>query len=166
MMTRRAGLAVAAATPAALMRSGSVRAAPGAPTVRTPPGFTPPPGAADTHVHVFPDPAAYPYWSGRAYTPPAAEPEALLALQDALHLDRVVIVTPSVYGTDNRATLEGLRRLGPRRTRGVAVIGPEAQAAELDAMHSQGIRGVRVNLEQAGEFDPAAVASRLGGVVA
>ncbi len=166
MMTRRAGLALAAAVPATLLRGGPAQASAEAPTVRTPPSFTPPPGATDTHVHVFPDPAAFPYWSGRAYTPPPAEPEALLALQNALHLDRVVIVTPSVYGTDNRATLEGMRRLGPKRTRGVAVIGPDAQPAELDAMHAQGIRGVRVNLEQAGEFDPAALEKRLGGVMA
>ncbi|MGI4955081.1 MAG: amidohydrolase family protein [Janthinobacterium lividum] len=166
MMTRRAGLALAAAVPVTLLRAGPAHASAEVPTVRTPPGFTPPPGATDTHVHVLPDPAAFPYWSGRAYTPPAAEPEALLALQDALHLDRVVIVTPSVYGTDNRATLEGMRRLGPERARGIAVIGPDAQPAELDAMHAQGIRGVRVNLEQAGEFDPAALARRLGGVMA
>ena len=39
-------------------------------------------------------------------------------------MDRVVIVTPSVYGTDNSATLDGIRQLGPKRARGVAVIGP------------------------------------------
>ena len=166
MMTRRAGLALAAAVPVTLLGAGPAHASAEAPTVRTPPSFIPPPGSVDTHVHVFPDPAAFAYWSGRGYTPPAAEPEALLALQDALHLDRVVIVTPSVYGTDNRATLEGLRRLGPKRTRGIAVIGPDAQPAELDAMHAEGVRGVRVNLEQAGEFDPAALAKRLGGVMA
>jgi predicted TIM-barrel fold metal-dependent hydrolase len=167
MMTRRAGLALAAAMPAAaLLGAGPARATPEAPTVRTPPGFAPPPGATDTHVHVFPDTAAYPYWSGRGYTPPAAEPEALLALQNALHLDRVVIVTPSIYGTDNRATLEGVRRLGPKRARAIAVIGPDAQPAELDAMNAQGVRGVRVNLEQAGVFDPQALAARLGGVMA
>lgn len=165
MMTRRAGLTLAAALPA-LLRAGPVYAAAEAPSVRTPLGFIPPPGATDTHTHAFPNPAAFPYWSGRGYTPPAAEPEELLALQNALHLDRVVIVTASVHGTDNRATLEGVRRLGLKRARAVAVISPDAQAAELDAMHAQGVRGVRVNLEQAGVFDPAGLAARLGGVVA
>ena len=147
MMTRRAGLTLAAALPA-LLRAGPVHAAAEVPSVRTPLGFVPPPGATDTHTHAFPNPAAFPYWSGRGYTPPAAEPEELLALQNALHLDRVVIVTASVHGTDNRATLEGVRRLGLKRARAVAVIGPDAQPAELDAMHAQGVRGVRVNLYQ------------------
>lgn len=62
MMTRRAGLALAAAMPAAaLLSTGPAHATPEAPTVRTPPSFTPPPGATDSHVHVFLDTAAYPY---------------------------------------------------------------------------------------------------------
>jgi predicted TIM-barrel fold metal-dependent hydrolase len=69
-------------------------------------------------------------------------------------------VTPSVYGTDNSATLDGIKQLGQDRARGVAVIGPQTSAADLDLMHKGGIRGIRVNLEQAGIADPA-VATRL-----
>ena len=65
-----------------------------------------------------------------------------------------MIVQPSVYGTDNSCTLDGMRRLGADRARGVAVIGEATSDAELDAMHRAGIRGVRVNLETAGESDP------------
>jgi len=43
------------------------------------------------------------------------------ALHRALHMDRVVIVQPSVYGTDNACTLAAVRRLGTR-ARAVAVI--------------------------------------------
>jgi hypothetical protein len=32
----------------------------------------------------------------------------------ALHVERVVIVTPSVYGTDNSATLYGMKARGSR----------------------------------------------------
>ena len=155
MPTRREGLALALGAAAVGVGSGSVRAqAPS--TVRTKPRFTPPPGSCDCHVHVFPDPAKFPFWSGRVYTPPVATADDLLALQKALGLDRVVIVTPSVYGTDNAATLDGIRQLGPQRARGVAVIGPQTTASELDAMAKGGIRGVRANLETGGVTDPAA----------
>jgi predicted TIM-barrel fold metal-dependent hydrolase len=82
-----------------------------------------------------------------------------------LHMDRVVIVTPSVYGTDNRATLDGIRQLGAKRARGVAVIGPETTRAEIDAMARAGIRGVRVNLESNGVTDPAAAAAKFDAAV-
>jgi len=130
-------------------------------TVRTPVNFPVPPGACDCHVHVFPDPADFPFWSGRTYSPPVATAGELLAMQQALHMDHVVIVTPSVHGTDNAATLDGMRQLGPRRARGVAVIDGKTTGDELDAMHRAGVRGIRVNLETAGVADPAAAANRL-----
>ena len=92
--------------------------------------------------------------SARLYAAARAGVNALSALLRALHLSRVVIVQPSVYGTDNSCTLDGMRRLGAARARGVAVIGEATSDAELDAMHRAGIRGVRVNLETAGESDP------------
>jgi len=78
-----------------------------------------------------------------------------LRLQNALSLSRVVIVQPSVYGADNSCTLDGMRRLGPERARGVAVIDANTTDAALKDMHAAGIRGVRVNLETAGQTDPA-----------
>ena len=166
MLSRRQTLAYAAIGGFALTnRPGRAAADAAAPTVKTPVRFQVPPGACDCHVHVIPDPAKFPFWSGRAYTPPVDPPEALLALQHALKLDRVVIVTPSVYGTDNAATLDGLRVLGPQRARGVAVIGPGTGTADLDALVKAGIRGIRVNLEQAGVFDPAASAKALDRAV-
>ncbi|HME23740.1 MAG TPA: amidohydrolase family protein [Acetobacteraceae bacterium] len=143
--------------------AGGASAAETAPTVKTPVDFAVPPGAVDCHVHVFPDPAQFPFWSGRGYTPPVATAAELLALQHALHMDHVVIVTPSVYGTDNRATLDGIRQLGQTRAHGIAVIDENATPADLDALHQAGIRGIRLNLEQAGVFDPAVAARKLDG---
>src|SRR3712207_6564720 len=118
MPTRRALVlgagAIGAATAAGLPGADAVAAG----EARTPVSFDVPQGACDCHVHVFPDPARFPFWDGRAYTPPVATADDLLALQRALRLDRVVIVQPSVYGTDNRATLDGMRQLGPQRARG------------------------------------------------
>jgi predicted TIM-barrel fold metal-dependent hydrolase len=121
---------------------------------RTPVGFRIPPGACDCHVHVFAAATEFPFAPARGYTPPPASADELLALQNALSLSRVVIVQPSVYGTDNSCTLDGMRRLGPERARGVAVIDNKTTAAALKEMHAAGIRGVRVNLETGGETDP------------
>jgi predicted TIM-barrel fold metal-dependent hydrolase len=165
MFSRRDGIRLVGAAGVLAITGAETRAAE-APTVKTPVNFKVPAGACDCHVHVFPDPARFPFWSGRGYTPPVATANDLLALQRALHLDRVVIVTPSVYGTDNAATLDGMRQLGPKRARGVAVIGPATTKAQIDAMDKAGIRGIRVNLESNGVTDPAAAAANLDAAMA
>jgi len=168
MLSRREGLKLAGALGVAGLSSGSAwsQGAADAPTVKTPVSFAVPEGAADCHVHVIADPATFPFWPGRIYTPPVATADDLLALQHALHMDHVVIVTPSVYGTDNSATLDGLRRLGPQRARGIAVIDDKTPTTDLDAMAKGGVCGIRINLETAGIFDPAASAKKLEAAVA
>ena len=115
----------------------------------------PPPNSCDCHVHVFGDPAKFPFAEKRIYTPPGASVEELLQLQGSLHLDRVVVVQPSVYAADNSCTVDAVRRMGAR-ARGVAVIDRSTSSAALDDMAAAGIRGVRLNLETntAGKFDP------------
>jgi predicted TIM-barrel fold metal-dependent hydrolase len=115
-----------------------------------------PPRACDCHVHIFGPPQRYPLARERTYTPPEAPVEGLLALQERLGLERVVVVQPSVYGTDNSCTLDALRRLGPR-ARGVAVIDARAPQDELELMRRAGVRGVRVNLQTGGRDDPASI---------
>jgi predicted TIM-barrel fold metal-dependent hydrolase/predicted NBD/HSP70 family sugar kinase len=127
--------------------------------------FAVPEGACDCHVHVFGRSARFPFAGRRGYTPPPASAAELLALQQALHLSRVVIVQPSVYGSDNSCTLDGMRRLGAR-ARGVAVIDEATSNAALDEMHAAGIRGVRVNLATAGESDPSQARRNLAAAVA
>ena len=108
-------------------------AAAAAPQPRTKVNFDVPAGACDCHVHVFGDPKQYPFFAGRVYTPEIASVEELRQLLAALRLERVVIVQPSVYGTDNSCTLDGIRQLG-NRARGVAVIDDKTSDADLDAM--------------------------------
>ncbi|HEX5768962.1 MAG TPA: amidohydrolase family protein, partial [Burkholderiales bacterium] len=81
-------------------------------------------------MHIFGPPARFPLARERRYTPPEASLEALLALHERLGLERVLIVQPSVYGTDNSCTLDALRRLGPR-ARGVAVTDTRIRENEL-----------------------------------
>ncbi|MBR0655929.1 amidohydrolase family protein [Plastoroseomonas arctica] len=132
----------------------------------SPPGFILPPGACDCHTHVFGPAARFAFAPRRLYTPDDALVEDLFAHQLALGLERVVIVQPSPYGTDNAATLWGMRALGPQRARGVAVIGPETSDASLAAMDAAGIRGVRLNLQTAGENDPVAARAMLAATAA
>jgi hypothetical protein len=68
-----------------------------------------PPHACDTHTHIYGDPKRFPLWSGRPYTPEPALPEEMAALHRALHVERVVIVTPSAYGTDNEQAVKTLQ---------------------------------------------------------
>ena len=165
MLTRRKtnALAAAGAAWAAAGLSGRGAAAGGA--ARTPVDFDVPRGACDCHVHVFPDPARFPFAPNRVYTPAVAMADEVLELQRSLRLDRVVVVQPSVYGTDNSALLDGIRQLGPRRARGVAVIDERTTGAQLDEMDQAGVRGVHVNLEIGGVVDPAASARRLQDAV-
>jgi predicted TIM-barrel fold metal-dependent hydrolase len=153
MLTRRQTLQAAAASASLLALREQATAA--ASTVKTPVGFDVPRGACDCHVHVF-DPAHFPYFGERVYTPPEATVADLRDLQTGLRFDRVVIVQPSVYGTDNSCTLDGVRQLGGR-ARAVAVIDSTTPQAALDAMAAAGVRGVRLNVQTAGENDPVVV---------
>src|SRR3954470_8015505 len=119
----------------------------------TPVNFDVPAGACDCHTHIHPDPAKFPMFSGRVYTPELASPEEMSALHKALHMERVVIVTPSIYGTDNSATLFGMKARGAT-ARGVAVIDDKTSDADLDTMGQTGIRGFRLNLATGGVNDP------------
>ena len=115
--------------------------------------FAVPIGACDCHTHVFGDPQRYAFSPRRTYTPEAASVEEMRRLHRALHMDRVVIVQPSVYGTDNSCTLDAINQLGPR-ARGVAVVDEQTPQSTLDDMHRRGIRGIRLNLETAGISAP------------
>lgn len=101
-----------------------------------------PPSGWDCHVHVFD--AATPARTGH-YRPVdrrLAQVEAVALEHRVRHL---VLVQPSVYGTDNTLMLNALA-LEPGRHRGVAVVADDIADAELDALHAAGVRGVRLNL--------------------
>ena len=109
-MTRRDLLAASVAAGSLLrVRPGFAKASQPATAVN----FDIPPHACDSHTHIYGDPKKFPLWSGRPYTPEPALPEEMSALHRALHLERVVIVTPSAYGTDNAATLDELAVWAP-----------------------------------------------------
>jgi predicted TIM-barrel fold metal-dependent hydrolase len=125
----------------------------------TPVNFDVPAGACDCHTHVFGDPRRFPFAASRTYTPEQATVAEMRALHRALHTGRVVIVNPSVYGADNACTLDGIKQLGST-ARGIAVIDEKTPESALDEMDRAGIRGIRINLETAGQSDPAVARQR------
>lgn len=127
---------------------------------KMPVNFEVPAGACDCHTHIHGDMREFPMFPGRVYTPEPALPEEMAQLHKALRMQRVVIVTPSIYGTDNSATLWGMKARG-NDARGVAVIDDKTPESELDAMGRAGIRGIRINLATGGAApDPAAARKR------
>ena len=151
MPTRRDVL-IGAIAAGVMMRTRTVLAKASQPA--TPVNFDVPAGACDCHTHIHGDPAKFPFFAGRIYTPETALPEEMAALHKALNMQRVVIVTPSVYGTDNSATLYGMKARGAN-ARGVAVIDDRTPESELDAMGRAGVRGIRLNLATGGGNDPS-----------
>lgn len=152
MLTRRCMLLASASIAAGVtMPNRTVLATAAQPA--TPVNFDIPAGACDSHTHIHPAPAKFPFFAGRIYTPELASPEEMTALHKALHMERVVIVTPSIYGPDNSATLFGIKARGAT-ARGVAVIDDKTSEADLDAMAQAGIRGIRLNLATGGVNDP------------
>ena len=150
MLTRRDGVIGAMSAGAAMSTNeGLAKAAQPA----TPVSFDVPADACDCHTHIHGNPDQFPFFAGRVYTPETALPEEMAALHRALRIRRVVIVTPSVYGTDNSATLYGMKARGPD-ARGVAVIDDKTADGELDAMGKAGMRGIRLNLATSGSNDP------------
>ena len=153
MVTRREVLRGAAIAGAATLVRGGTLAFAKAAQPSTPVNFDVPAGACDTHVHVFGDPQRFPFAAARAYTPEQASIAEMIALHRALRTERVVIVHPSVYGTDNSCTLDGMKQLGSM-VRGIAVIDDKTTESALDEMDRAGVRGIRVNLETTGQSDP------------
>jgi predicted TIM-barrel fold metal-dependent hydrolase len=88
----------------------------------------------------------------------------MAALHKTLHMQRVVIVTPSVYGTDNSATRFGMKARGAD-ARGVAVIDDKTPESDLDAMQQDGFRGIRLNLATGGVNDPNVARQRFSAAV-
>src|SRR3954451_3257852 len=162
MLSRRDLLTVSMAATAALRWRPTAFASASQPS--TPVRFAVPAGACDCHTHVFGDPTRFPYAAARTYTPERASVDEMRALHRALHMDRVVIVQPSVYGTDNGCTLDAIRALGSR-AKGIAVIDDQTKDAALEALKQGGISGVRINLLTSGERDPAGALRRFDAAV-
>jgi predicted TIM-barrel fold metal-dependent hydrolase len=107
------------------------------------PRFSLPAGACDCHTHIIGPPDRYPFVPNRSFTPPDASEQDILAMLAVLGLERMVIVQPSVYGIDNRRTVDAVQALGVERARGVAMVAADVDGGELRALDDAGIRATR-----------------------
>ena len=95
----------------------------------TRPRFTMPGGACDAHFHIF-EPG-FPHVPDPLYTFPEATLEQYLQMSEVLGIQRMVLVQPTFYGTDNGLLVQTLRKAGPR-CRGVVRLADDASDDELD----------------------------------
>jgi 2-pyrone-4,6-dicarboxylate lactonase len=107
--------------------------------------FVMPADACDCHAHVFGPYARFPLADDRSYTPPESPPARFIRHLDTLGFSRGVLVTASVYGTDNASLLDALVAY-PERLRGVAVIAADITEQALDRLAEAGVRAARFNL--------------------
>jgi predicted TIM-barrel fold metal-dependent hydrolase len=105
------------------------------------PRFAAPRDACDCHLHIY-DARFAMAWPQLRANPEASVAEYRL-LQQRLGTTRAVVVQPAAYGTDNAVTTWAVAELGRDNARGVAVLHPTVKDAELAALHSAGIRGLR-----------------------
>ena len=130
------------------------------------PKYVPPPGAVDAHCHVFGPESKFPYAAERKYTPCDAPKEKLFALRDFLGFDKNVIVQASCHAKDNRALIDALAS-SAGKAKGVAFVGEEITDAELKAMDSAGVCGVRFNfVRRLVDFTPREMLDRIAARVA
>ena len=114
------------------------------------PQLTAPPGTCDTHMHFYND--RFPSAPTALMTPPNAWVDGYKAVQERLQLDRVVVVQPTTYGTDNSCQLEAMKSFGAK-ARGIIVPDPALTEPELAELDRAGVRGVRFHMLPGGALD-------------
>lgn len=104
------------------------------------PRLTAPPGACDTHMHVYDD--RFRLAPTATFKPPNAPTADYLAMRKRIGIAHTVVVQPTGYGFDNACTLEAMAAMGGS-ARGIAVAPPDVKDAELDRLTKAGMRGIR-----------------------
>jgi predicted TIM-barrel fold metal-dependent hydrolase len=122
-----------------------------------------PAGAVDCHNHIMGPQENYPYAPDRSYTPPEATIADLKALRARIGTARNVLVTPSVYGTDNSCLVDALAEL-EGSARGIAVLPLNVSDAELRRLDNAGVKGVRLSLGGTGRYDAGSATAALASL--
>jgi 2-pyrone-4,6-dicarboxylate lactonase len=108
------------------------------------PKLVAPPGACDTHLHVYGPFDRYPLVAERNYDPdPHSTLDDYLKVHRALGLERAVIVTGSGNGTNNQITLDALERM-KGNFKGLALLDPAISDAALLNLKEAGFTGFRI----------------------
>ncbi len=112
-----------------------------------------PPGACDSHIHLFGPAAKYAFAPDSPYTSREALPETFIDLQTKLGLSRAVIVSPGGYGRNYQMLADTLARF-PDRFRGIALMPDGAGASEFARLTKLGVRGLRQMSAKRGSHVP------------
>jgi predicted TIM-barrel fold metal-dependent hydrolase len=113
-----------------------------APRMPTAPRHALPPGACDSHTHVFGPYDRFPLMHASTYAPPLAPAPLHRQMLATVGAARGVLVQPAPYGTDASALLAALAHANGR-LRGVAVADATASLEQLHALYDGGVRGLR-----------------------
>ena len=105
-----------------------------------------PPGACDTHIHIYGPKDKYPVAPTAPFAPTFAPVEAYRKVMARLGLQRVVVVQPTAYATDNRCTMEAVAAIGAADARAVVVVDRSVGDAELERLTRAGARGIRFHM--------------------
>jgi len=106
--------------------------------------FQLPPGACDTHLHVYGPFDRYPLNAERNYDPdPRSTLSDYLKVHRTLGLERAVIVTGSGNGTKNQITLDALLQM-KGKFKGLALLDPAIRDKELLQLKDGGFSGFRI----------------------
>ena len=99
--------------------------------------------ACDTHIHFYDH--RHQTAPASVLCPPDATPDDYRNEQSVLGTDRIVVVQPTTYGLDNTCQLDAMAAFGDA-ARGVMVVGPDVERAELVRLTELGVRGARFHM--------------------
>lgn len=105
----------------------------------------------------------YPLAASAAYKPSLHSLSQAMSFESRIRIPNIVLVQPSIYGTDNSCLLDALNEIGPQHGRGVVTFDCDNITPEqLQQWHSCGVRGVRLNFKSnKTEFKPDKVKKTL-----
>jgi predicted TIM-barrel fold metal-dependent hydrolase len=112
------------------------------PRMPTAPQHPLPPGACDSHAHVFGPYERFPLAHASSYAPPLAPAALHRQMLATIGAARGVLVQPAPYGLDASALLAAIAESGGR-LRGIAVADEHTSEAGLQALYDGGVRGLR-----------------------
>ena len=112
------------------------------PRMPTAPHHPLPPGACDSHAHVFGPYDRFPLAHASSYAPPLAPAALHRQMLATIGAARGVLVQPAPYGTDASALLDAIAQSNGR-LRGIAVADENTSEADLHALYDGGVRGLR-----------------------
>ncbi len=107
------------------------------------PRFPVPKGACDCHYHIFGPGDGYPPKKGTVHLMPDALPEDHAAMRARVGLERMVLVQPGGYYTNNQPMLDVLAAEGDK-ARGIAALDPFITDQEIEELSAAGVCGMRV----------------------